>query len=177
MVDLSLLQSVSYIAGALGVCVAAFYYVTMVRINQRALKISMTNNLLQFFSTVEGWKIWGEIMNMTWKDYEDFEKKYGSDYNLDNFAKRHAVWVQLDLLGDQLRAGDLDRETIYTGFGTGATWIWAKFKPVFDENRRRYNGKDSWVGLEYLAGEMLKMKLERNPSFKIPETFYGYVSE
>ncbi len=31
MVDLALLQSVSYIAGALGVCVAAFYYVMMLR--------------------------------------------------------------------------------------------------------------------------------------------------
>ena len=28
---------------------------------------------------------------MEWKDYDDFEKKYGSDYNLDNYAKRMSV--------------------------------------------------------------------------------------
>ncbi|MCX6654156.1 MAG: hypothetical protein NTY03_03435 [Candidatus Bathyarchaeota archaeon] len=31
MVDLALLQSVSYIAGAIGVCVAAFYYALNIR--------------------------------------------------------------------------------------------------------------------------------------------------
>jgi hypothetical protein len=35
MVDLALLQSVSYIAGALGVCVAAFYYVLNLRNAER----------------------------------------------------------------------------------------------------------------------------------------------
>ena len=41
------------------------------------------------------------------------------------------------------------------------------FKPIIDENRRRYNGKDCLVDLEYLAGEMLKMKNERDPSYKV----------
>jgi hypothetical protein len=30
-------------------------------------------------------------------------------------------------------------------------------------------------GFEYLAGEMMKMKLERNPTYKVPETFAKYV--
>jgi hypothetical protein len=35
MVDLALLQSVSYIAGASGVCVAAIFYVLNLRISQK----------------------------------------------------------------------------------------------------------------------------------------------
>ncbi|MGD0805387.1 MAG: DUF4760 domain-containing protein [Candidatus Bathyarchaeia archaeon] len=41
MVDLTLLQSVSYIAGALGVCVAAIYYVMNLRISQRNQQLSL----------------------------------------------------------------------------------------------------------------------------------------
>ena len=177
MVDLALLQSVSYIAGALGVCVAGFYYMMMLREQGRSRKISQTNELLKFYSTIEGWKVWGELMKMSWSDYDDFENKYGSDNNLDNFAKRHVVWGQLDAVGNQMKAGLLDRETTYNVSGTGATFIWTKFKPVLEENRRRYTGKDTWAGLEYLAGEMLKMKLERDPSYKIPDTFWTYVSD
>jgi hypothetical protein len=38
MVDIALLQSVSYIAGAFGVCVAAIFYVLNLRISQRNMK-------------------------------------------------------------------------------------------------------------------------------------------
>ena len=41
MVDLALLQSVSYIAGALGVCVAAVYYVMNLRITQKNQELSL----------------------------------------------------------------------------------------------------------------------------------------
>ena len=41
MVDLALLQSVSYIAGALGVCVAAAYYVMNLRITQKNQELSL----------------------------------------------------------------------------------------------------------------------------------------
>jgi hypothetical protein len=40
MVDLALLQSVSYIVGALGVCVAAIYYMMNLQITRRKMKIA-----------------------------------------------------------------------------------------------------------------------------------------
>ncbi len=43
MVDLALLQSVSYIAGSLGVCVAAIFYVLNLRISQKNQEISEEN--------------------------------------------------------------------------------------------------------------------------------------
>ena len=38
MVELALLQSVSYIAGALGVCIAAVFYVLNLRVQQENMK-------------------------------------------------------------------------------------------------------------------------------------------
>jgi hypothetical protein len=41
MVDLVVLQSLSYIAGALGVCVAAVYYVMNLRISQKNQELTL----------------------------------------------------------------------------------------------------------------------------------------
>ncbi len=59
----------------------------------------------------------------------------------------------------------------------GASWTWAKFKPIILESRRRYSGRDQYANFEFLAGEVAKMKLERDPSYKIPETFTEYVPD
>ncbi|MCX6654296.1 MAG: hypothetical protein NTY03_04145, partial [Candidatus Bathyarchaeota archaeon] len=46
MVDLALLQSISYMAGALGVCVAAIFYVLNLRISQKNQEINQRNQEL-----------------------------------------------------------------------------------------------------------------------------------
>jgi flagellar biogenesis protein FliO len=47
MVDLALLQSISYMAGALGVCVAAIYYVMKLRTKQTNLKTTLETRQMQ----------------------------------------------------------------------------------------------------------------------------------
>jgi len=46
MVELVVLQSISYMAGALGVCIAAIYYVMNLRISQKNQEISLRNQEL-----------------------------------------------------------------------------------------------------------------------------------
>ncbi len=177
MVDLALLQSVSYIAGAIGVCVAAVYYIVNLSMSQRKAKIDTTNQLLQLIVSREGVREYLELLNMEWKDYDDFEKKYGTDYNFDSAVSRIHIWFTYDSLGHSLMNGLADLETIYDSAGVFASWTWEKFKPIIEEHRRRYTGPDQYVGWEYLAGEMMKIKRKRSPSFKIPETFTRYVPE
>ena len=180
MVDkelIDLIQIFSWVATATGVCFAAYYYIITLRNNQRALRINMTSNLLQFDTSVEGQKIWIELINMKWKDYDDFEKKYGSDNNMDNFAKRQSTWKMYDNLGRQLQAGLLDRETLYYMGATNVIWIWAKFRGVIEENRRRYTGKTGYSGFEYLANELNHMSQERDSDYKIPENFTQYIPD
>ena len=174
MVDLVVLQSLSYTAGAISVILGVIYYVMNLRTNQRATRITITNNLLQTFVSEAHQKRWGELLNMRWSDYDDFEKKYGSDNNLDNFAKRQAVILQFDIIGNLLKSGLADKETLYNCIQITAPWTWAKFKSVLMENRRLYSGKDMFTGFEYLASEMMRMKLERDPSYTIPESLAEY---
>ncbi|MCX6653578.1 MAG: hypothetical protein NTY03_00500 [Candidatus Bathyarchaeota archaeon] len=182
MVDLSLLQSVSYIAGALGVCVAAIFYVLNLRISQRNMRQTLETRKLQFVTSItnqllseEGQRRYGELLNMEWKDYDDFEKKYGSDYNMDNYAKRASVWKTYNTLGMLVREKLVEPEVLYRINDVNPCFMWSKFKDIIAENRRRYSGKDTFSDFEFLNNELLRIALIKDPSFRIPETLSKYV--
>jgi hypothetical protein len=175
MVDLVLLQSVSYVAAAIGVCIAAIYYAFMVRINQRTMRITLTNNLIQRLLTDEFVTKFTELMYMDWEDYDDFERKYGSDNNPENYNKRTTIWGTLDSLGILLLKGLADKDVLYNSqMAFSSVFLWSKFQSVLEENRRRYTGKDGWIGLEHLAKEMLRTKRIRDPAYKVPEAYLRY---
>jgi hypothetical protein len=177
MVDLSFLQPVSYVAAAIGVCVAAFYYVMMVRYTQRNMRVALTTTLIGNIADQKAWRTWLDLLYMEWSDYDDFEKKYGTDVGeagMDNASKRLAVWNYYEVIGNLLRRGLVDRETLYDAQAVWSAYIWSKFKSVIEGHRTHYAGKDAYSGFEYLVGEMLKMKAERDPSYKIPENFAKY---
>jgi hypothetical protein len=188
LVDLALLQSVSYIAGALGVCVAAFYYVMNLRISQRnqalmlksqeltleTRRIDMLESIGTRISSEDGMKRFYELMSYEWKDYADYNSKYGSENNLEATAKRTAQWNSYNRMGMLLRKGFVDVGELYDMGYPGVVYFWEKYKLIVEESRRRYTGKDYCNGMEYLAGEMLKHMQLRDPSFRVPETFLKY---
>ena len=175
MVTLEEVQTVYYMIAATGVLVAAIFYILNLRVSQKALRMNMTNNVIQLISNVEANRNWGELLNMEWKDYEDFERKYGSDANLENFAKRMTLWSHFEVLGSMLKAGLLESEIVYNCTALAATYTWAKFRPIMDEWKKRYGGRDSYSNFEYLATEMLNKKMERDPSYRLPESLAKYV--
>ena len=191
MVDLALLQSISYMAGALGVCVAAIFYVLNLRISQKNQEISQRNmrqtletRKLQFVTSItnqllseEGQRRYGELLNMEWKDYDDFEKKYGSDNNLDNMAKRMNVWNTYNTLGMLVREKLIDSEVLYGIDNVNPCFVWSKFKDIIPEWRKRYGAKDTFSDWEFLNNEILRIALSKDPSFKIPETLTHYVPD
>ena len=178
MVDLVVLQSVSYIAGATGVAIAAIFYVLNLRISQKNQEISQRNmkttletRKLQFVTSItnqllseEGQKRFGELLNMEWRDYDDFEKKYGSDYNLDNYAKRMSVWNTYNTLGMLVRDKLIEPEVLYKINNVIPCFMWSKFKDIIEENRRRYGGEDTLSDFELLNDEILRVKLSIDPS-------------
>ena len=172
MVDLALLQSVSYIAGALGVCVAAFYYVMNLRETTRNRKVALTTSLMQNFISEEGSRRWMELMQMEWKDYDDYQSKYDSKVNLDNYARRNTVWNTCDILGYQYMSGQIDLATVWSICNTAVPLTWEKFGPVILEGKRRgETSKHIWEYFEYLAYVMSKAMVEMDSGHKMPVVF------
>ena len=189
MVDLALLQSVSYIAGASGVCIAAIFYVLNLRISQRnqeltlkaqqqtleTRKLQFVTNITNQLNSEEGHRRYNELMNMEWKDYDDFERKYGSDYNLDNYAKRMNVWKTYNTLGMLVREKLIEPEVLYRINDINPCFMWNKFKDVIAENTKRYGGGDALSDFKFLSDELQRIALSKDPSFRIPETLSKYV--
>jgi hypothetical protein len=82
MVDLSLLQSVSYIAGALGVCVAASYYVMTLRNAEREKRKQLILQKLPAFNREFYENHFYIFWNSHWTTPEEYQKKYGRDMEI-----------------------------------------------------------------------------------------------
>jgi len=168
MVDLSLLQSVSYIAGALGVCIAAVFYVLNLRISQRNMKANTETRQFQLLMqlsapqfTKEGFRTYFEFASMEWKDYDDFEKKYGSDVNPESLSVRDFVASWFNKAGILLRYGMIDRELLYDFLGPDSISQWNKYGEIVRTQRELYSIPEMYREWEYLYNEMVKIAAER----------------
>jgi hypothetical protein len=170
-------QAVSILFAGVSIGLAAIYYIFTLRINQRSSRIALTNNLMQTLLSEEAQRRWIEMINMEWLDYDDFERKYGSDVNVDNAAKRMSLWTSCNVFGYLMKENIVDAETFYVAGGQTSMWIWEKFKDIIAEHRARYGGVDSFSGFEYLAEEMMRIKRKNDPGFKVPEKFGKYIPD
>jgi hypothetical protein len=118
-----------------------------------------------------------ELLNMEWTDYEDFERKYGSDNNPDNYAIRASVWSNWTNLGYMLKNGLIERRMVFELAHVMPLVVWTKFEEIIKEIRRRYNQPFAWIYLEYLAEECVKYTQEKGFDATVPDTFFRYVPE
>jgi hypothetical protein len=160
MVDLALLQSVSYIAGALGVCVAAIYYVVILREQRQTRQFQLLMQIRQYDMTKEGQLDLLEWNQMEWSDYDDFEKKYGSDVNPNNYAMRMLQVTYFRTLGILVKNGMISRELAYEYVGDGVIYQWNKYRDIVLTQRKLYNMPMANIHWEHLYDEMVKIAKE-----------------
>lgn len=166
MVDLALLQSISYIAGASGVCIGALYYVLNLREQTRNRRVTLTNILMQSFVSREGLRLLEDLWLMEWSDFDDFVKKYDSTVNPDNYAMRNSVFLMCEVLGRQYKSGVIDLDTLFSTCSTNITQLWVKFKPIIEEYRKRgVYSRIEFENFEYLAGELADLLEKRDPQY------------
>ena len=172
MVDLVLLQSVSYTAGAISVVLGVIYYAINLRETNRNRRVALTNTLMQTFTSEEGIKRYNELLSMEWVDFDDFVSKYDSTVNFDNWMKRTMVWNACEVLGHQYRTKMVDFDTVFTTCNTFVPILWTKFRPIIEEYvRRGVNPKLMYENFEYLADEINRVMRRREPSFDGSSTY------
>ncbi|MBM3292576.1 DUF948 domain-containing protein [Candidatus Bathyarchaeota archaeon] len=184
MVEYELLQTASYLIAALSFAITCAYYIMNLRNTQKNMeltletrRISLVRDLTKSMTDVDGLSSYIEQMGWEWKDYGDFEKKYGTENNVSAAAKRFAIWNNFNSTGAMLRKGVVGIEDLYDIGGNGVLFYWEKYKSVIEEGRRRYFGKENMKDFEYYAGEMLKYVREKDPSYTVPMTLDKYISD
>ena len=180
MVDLVVLQSVSYIAGATGVAIAAIFYVLNLRISQRNMREAERNKKIQLSISIadklgskEFRRDYVTLWQLDWKDIDDFMKKYDSSVNTEEareyWALRWSVWEAYSSVGYLLHEGLVDKEVVFDSAGSDCVTIWHRYWPIIDYYRRTQLGQRLLENFEFLAKTMYEMGKARervSPEFK-----------
>ena len=179
MVDLTLLQSVSYIAGALGVCVAAAYYVINLRISQRNQEISQKNQELMLRSQEQSTKaqqqsletrqaqlfmqIYQSFMSSELLESEhhlyDIEFKSAEDYHkLLKDKERYKAFIfygsWLEGLGILVKNNLIDIHLIAELTSAAVNWYWEKYHDGVMDCRTKLNWPRFYIEVEYLYNRL-----------------------
>ena len=155
MVDLPLLQSISYMVGALGVGVAAIYYMFTLRAQRENMKHTLQNRQAQLFTNLHQFSMTREAIEARYKafglnlktaeDYQKLEQDKESQYALSmmsQFVEGIGVLVRENLVDVRLVAE----------FKSGLVLsYWERFGPMILDMREKMNFPRFMVEAEYLA--------------------------
>jgi len=95
-------------------------------------------NIFKDYTTDEFMRNTHELTYMEWTDYDDFERKYGSDNNMENYVKRMKTFYWYNGLGLLLEDKLIDESIVYGALGSSTTIYWEKFKDVLLKGRSLY---------------------------------------
>ena len=166
MVDLAEIQVAYYMVAATGVLVAAIYYIINLRETTKNRKIAYTTSFMQQFYSKENSRRFIDLRQMKFTNFEEFKKKYDSLVNPENFADRWSFLGMLDVLGYQYKAGLIDLDTLYELNWSPILMIWVKFSSIIKEYKKSDYGRDQYSNFEFLAHELWRLKMEKDPSWK-----------
>jgi hypothetical protein len=160
-VDLALLQSVSYIAGALGVCVAAVYYVMIVRNMENARKKDIVFQRLQM--PLQFYQIYGELLYA--RDITSFETlrtKWGG--KPEEMGKLWYVLNHFNSLGILIEEGLATPQQIFKQYlPISIILLYERFKGEMINSRYRHepqlevHNPDAYRGYELLYNEAKRL--------------------
>lgn len=160
MVDIALLQSVSYIAGALGVCVAAFYNVMTLRVQQANMKSTLETRQAQLIMN---------IAQSTWSK-EALDGEYECNKikleNVDDIKKlledkdQYVAWrmyaSKYEAIGVLVRNGLVDVNLVSQYISGNVISFWERYGKAIGEMRSENNWARLMVELEYLYGRIVE---------------------
>ncbi|MBA7613000.1 hypothetical protein ES703_20243 [subsurface metagenome] len=193
MVDYSTL---SIVFTGLSISIAAFYYIGTLRNANRMRELTLESQELtrkaqehavqtrqaQLFMQIyqdmispEHFIGTNELYSMEWEDWDDYNRKYGSENNPENYALRFSTWSRISGVGLLVKAGLIDVGSVHDLMRTTILWQWEKFRDIIIRTREEWNMENFMEGFEFLANEMMKETESRGHSADVPESFARFV--
>jgi hypothetical protein len=168
LVDLVVLQTVSYIIAALSFTVTCTYYIMNLRNNQKNMQVTLETRKAQLYtSLLANWntkdfsKIRYDTYNMEWTDLDDFRKKYNPSNNSDTFASWNTYGRSILGLAELRRKGLIDLDFLDGMMLADVLGWWAHFGSLEKEawQRRRPN----WRRVVPFVLEVIEYHRKRYP--------------
>lgn len=175
MVELVILQSISYIAGATGVAIAAIFYVLNLRISQRNMKHTLETRQAQLFMQV--YSKWQEkefnlSKQLVLQEYrcagiEDYEEVLKDKEKAANFR---VVSTALEGLGVLVKRSLVDVGVVDDMMSGDVIGFWEKYGGAVKEFRVRMGYPQALEWTEYLYNEVKSLVFMQHPALRKIET-------
>jgi len=150
MVDIS---TISIVVASAGVLAAAIYYVLQIRHQNRMRQIDMLMRLYATWGSEDLQKAAWTVLELKFKDYDDYVKKYGTSGTPANVAIFKVAWF-FNGIGVLLQGKLADIKLVDKLFGYMVIWLWEIMKPIVEGERKQFNQPKSLEWFEYLYNEM-----------------------
>ena len=158
MVDV---QTVSIAIASAGVFVAAIYYVLQIRHQSRMRQTDLIMRVYSALSTKELEEAWYKVLNLEFKDYNDFLKKYGDIMSETSVNVAFSIIAYFfDGIGVLLHKKLVDIDLVDDLMSESIIVTWEKMKPIVEGYRKRYGFKKDLVWFENLYNEIKKREQE-----------------
>jgi len=189
--DLSVLQPISWVAAAIGVCVAAIYYILNIKISQRNQELTL--KALEQSAKVQELTLKAQQQNLetrqaqlllglsqSWTSGEFLDKYYQVNSwkinNFDDFEKmwsdpeRGKVWFSMftnwETMGVLVHEGLIDLRILARFIGSFYRREWERWSPYIKRHREIIKMSRSWIEAEYLYDRMMEFS-KQNPDYYI----------
>jgi hypothetical protein len=161
---LSTIQTLSLVVGI-------FYYITIMRNQQKTRELALKAQeqaletrrtgvfmqLFQFLNTEESWRNYIDSLFQTeWEDYDDFWEKYGPVNNPKMYSRINNLWMVYGEIGMLIYDGILDIKDVGRLMGVMPIRQWKKWEPIIVKHREHLGWEDSYLHFEYLGKRMEK---------------------
>jgi hypothetical protein len=163
MVDQLTFQTIGILLTALTVSIAAIYYTLTLRYTRRNQDLQLETRQAQLymglnntFTSLEFRKQWHITETATWKDYDDFNDKYGPDKNLEVLTATTMVFAFFDSVGALVRKQLIDIDLVDGVMAISLIVTWRMFESVLKGDREFFNSPTLWGDFEYIYNELNK---------------------
>jgi len=160
MVELAVLQTVSYIVAALGFAVTCAYYIINLNNTRKTHELQAFIQVFDRFNNADFWTQFEEMMKREWTSINDYENKYSR-------AGDNVVFPTLEGLGVLLKRRLIDASVPWDLFGNYIFLFWEKYLPIIQ--KRREGIPDYCLWTEHLVIELRKYVTEHAYSHVLPE--------
>ena len=149
MVDLVLLQSLSYLAAAIGVCIAATYYVINIMNANKARQLQVIMQIHSQFNNQQFWNDYFTFLEEKWTTVDEYREMHREDTIRE---PQIMLWTTFESLGVLLSKKLIDVSVPYDLFGELVFIFWNKASSIIEY--KRMGVPDYGVWTEYLVKRM-----------------------
>ena len=151
------IQTISIVIASAGVFAAAIYYIFQIRHQTRIRQTDLIMRLYSSYGSREFQEAFWKLMSREYKDFNDYEKRYG-------WAETVEIGTFFEGIGVLLKRKLTNIQLVDDLFTTPIKLSWERMKPLVDDSRKHWNSPAAYEWFEYLYNEMKKREQRLQPA-------------